>query len=128
MDKSQSIARLAGPVFCVIALGVLANLNVYREVAAQFIATPYLIYLTGVLVLTAGLAILNAHPHWTRDWRSLVTLVGWLLTIGGVWRVFAPNLVHFVGLAALANTGFLVGAGIVFLLLGGFLTYKGYTA
>jgi hypothetical protein len=73
-----------------------------------------------------GLAILNAHPRWTPDWRSAVTTVGWVFTVAGVWRLIAPQFVPFVGGAILSNNNFFVGAGAVLVTLGGFITYKGY--
>jgi hypothetical protein len=37
-----------------------------------------------VTVFAAGLAIARAHNLWTRDWRVLVALVGWLGMLAGV--------------------------------------------
>jgi hypothetical protein len=126
MQTSLTIARLIGPVFAAIGIGMLANNQTYNLIGQQFLANYAIIYLSGIMVLTVGLAILNAHNIWTRDWRSAVTAVGWILTVAGVWRIIAPKFVPFVGSAVIANSGFFVGAGIVLLALGGFLTFKGY--
>jgi hypothetical protein len=128
MERSQAIARLTGPVFCAIGIGLLANNAVYRQMAGQFLAGYPFIYFSGILALVGGLAILNAHNDWTRDWRSLITLLGWIMTMVGVYRIIAPQFVNFVGTAVIAHSGFLYGAGIVLLALGGFLTFKGYAA
>jgi hypothetical protein len=128
MQKSQQIARLIGPVLCTIGIAMLVNPDAYRHIAEQFLATSAFIYISGVLLLTAGLAILNAHPLWTADWRSLITLAGWIGTVAGVWRILAPNYVPFVGAAIIAHPHFFLGAGIVLLALGGFLTFKGYVS
>jgi hypothetical protein len=128
MHPSHTIARLAGPVFCVVGLGLLANQGVYREMAGQFLSGYPFIYFSGILALVAGLAILNAHHAWTRDWRSIITILGWLMTFGGTFRVFAPQFVHYIGISFLAHTYFLTGAGIFVLALGGFITFKGYAA
>ena len=128
MQKSQQIARLIGPVLCTIGIAILVNPETYRHIAEQFLATPAFIYVTGVLLLTAGLAILNVHPLWTPDWRSLVTLAGWISTVAGVWRILAPNFVPFVGAAIIAHPNFFVGLGIVLVTLGGFLSFKGYVS
>ncbi|HET7381034.1 MAG TPA: hypothetical protein VFJ59_00380 [Pseudolabrys sp.] len=75
MHQSLTIARLVGPVLSAIGIGMLANQVTYREMAAQFLGgLPFSFF--GVLMLVAGLAILNAHPAWTRDWRSTVTAIG----------------------------------------------------
>ena len=126
MQKSQAIARLIGPVLCAVGLGMLTNGATYRVMAGQFLATYPFIYFSGILILVSGLFILNNHNVWTPDWRSVITVLGWLMCIGGVFRILAPQLVVFLGTAVLAHSGFFVGAGIVLLALGGFLTFKGY--
>jgi hypothetical protein len=128
MQTSQFIARLTGPVFCAIGIGLLSNQTTYREMAGQFLAGYPFIYFSGILALVGGLAILNAHHDWTRDWRSLITLMGWTMSIVGVYRIIAPQFVNFIGTGVVAHSGFFTGAGIVMLALGSFLTFKGYAA
>lgn len=126
MQTSQVIARLLGPLLATIGVGMLTNTETYRVIGQQFLTTYAIIYLSGVMVLCFGLAILNAHPQWTPDWRSVITLVGWIFTAAGVWRIIAPQFVPFVGGAILSHAGFFTGAGVVLLALGGFITFKGY--
>jgi hypothetical protein len=128
MQKAYAIARLAGPVFSVIGIGMLASGAAYREMARQFVAGYPFIYFSGVLLLLAGLTILNAHHAWTRDWRSGVTLLGWVFTGVGAFRLIAPNFVAFVGGALMTSNGFFTAAGIVFLAIGSFFTFKGYVS
>jgi hypothetical protein len=123
-----TIARLVGPLFATIGVGILTNSETYRVIAQQYIANPVFIYFSGIAALAAGLAILNAHNAWTPDWRSAVTFIGWLLTVVGVWRIIAPQFIPFVAGAVTANTHFFVAFGVLMLTLGGFVTYKGYAA
>lgn len=126
MQASQTIARLAGPTLSAIGAGLLINNAAYRETALQFLASPPLIYFSGILLLMSGLTILNIHPKWTRDWRSVVTALGWVLTVIGGFRVVAPKAVIFLGIASYSSA--LIGAGILTLALGAFLSVKGYLA
>jgi hypothetical protein len=128
MEPALTIARLIGPVLAIIGIGMLTNGVVYREMAGQFLTLYPFIYLSGVLGLLAGLTILNKHNAWTRDWRSLVTAIGWIVTCIGTFRILAPQFVTFVVGGIITHSGFFVGAGIVLLALGGFLTFKSYTA
>ena len=128
MEPALTIARLLGPVLSVIGISMLINASAYRVMAGQFLATSPLIYFSGILALLAGLAMLNAHHRWTRDWRSFITALGWLFTSAGMFRILAPQFVTFVGKAIVAHGGFFIGAGIVLLALGGFITFKGYVA
>ena len=127
MMPSLFIARLIGPVFAVIGIGMLTNNAAYRVIGELFLGNFAIIYVSGILVLTAGLTILNLHNQWTRDWRSVITAIGWIFCTAGVWRIIAPQLVPFVGTAILTSSGFFTGAGIVLLALGSFIAFKGYT-
>ncbi len=125
---SLTIARLAGPVLATVGIGMLVNGDVYRELAGQFLTAYPFVYFSGVLALVAGLAILNAHPGWTADWRSTITALGWVFTGIGMFRIISPQFPAFVAGALVAHNGFFFGAGIVLLALGGFVTFKGYVA
>jgi hypothetical protein len=128
MERSHAIARLVGPVLAAIGIGMLTNQAGYREMAGQFLAGLPFIYFSGILALVGGLAILNAHNAWTRDWRSVITALGWMMTFGGVFRIVAPKFVAYLGTGLIAHEYFFLGAGVVLLALGGFITFKGYAA
>jgi hypothetical protein len=128
MNSSHNIARLTGPLMCAIGVGMLANAHTYRLMAGQFVDTYPLIYFSGILALLAGLAILNMHNAWTPDWRSLITLLGWVLFAVGTFRVIGPQYTSFIAGAIIAHSDFIPGAGVVLLALGGFITFKGYSA
>ena len=95
MPQPILIARLMGPVLAAIGIGMLANGAVYRRMAEQFFAAYPFVYLSGILALLAGLAILNSYHQWTPDWRSLITAVGWLITGVGTFRIIAPQFPAF---------------------------------
>lgn len=128
MHQSLTIARLVGPVLSAIGIGMLVNQDVYGQMAGQFLAGYPFIYFSGILALVAGLYILNVHNVWTRDWRSVITAIGWFITCVGVFRLLAPQFTVFIAGTIVATSGFFIGAGTVLLALGGFITFKGYVA
>src|SRR5262249_61286516 len=84
---SVFLARLLGPVCVAIAIGVLVNGAAYRALAQEFLDSTALIYVTGLLAMTAGVAILLNHNAWVADWRFLITLFGWLAALDGAPRI-----------------------------------------
>jgi hypothetical protein len=52
---------------------------------------PPVVYLSGVLLFVAGLAIARSHNLWQRDWTLLITLCGWFLLALGLFRMFAAS-------------------------------------
>jgi hypothetical protein len=115
-----------GPVLAVIGCGLLFNAEFYRSMATEFAATHSLIYIYGLLSLSAGLAVLLVHPIWTKDWRVVITIVGWLIVVAGAVRVIAPRFASYLTTIVFDNDAVLMPVAATFLAVGLFLSAKGY--
>src|SRR6202158_4537928 len=107
MSTSVFIARLIGPVMLVIGLAVLTNQAACREMAEEFLASRALIFLSGLLIMPVGLAIVLTHNIWAADGRVMITLFGWANAIGGALRLVAPAYVTQTGRAMLKRPYFI---------------------
>ncbi len=126
MPTSVFLAKLIGPVALAMGIALVANAAVFRAMAEQFLASTALMFLSGLLTMTAGLAIVLTHNVWTADWRAVITILGWLMTLGGAVRLIAPQQVMGLGRRMMAHPfGLKVSAGI-YLIVGALLTYFGY--
>jgi hypothetical protein len=126
MDRSLFLARLIGPTFVAIALGILINLGMYESMIVEALHTGILFYLSGLLSLLAGLAIVNLHNTWCTDWRVIVTVLGWLMTIGGIIRIVAPQIAVTIGSNIYGGRANTIVAALIIGTLGAFLSFKGY--
>lgn len=127
MTSSKMIAGLIGPTLAAIAVAMLLNIRAFPAMVEQVARDPALIFLSGVLLFVAGLAILRAHNIWTGGWPVLVTLLGAFAVLSGLGRMFFP-----IRLAAIAgemgqSRGLIAGSAVVLLLIGGFLSFKAYS-
>ena len=126
MPAAKVIARLIGPVFVVIGVGILLNAAFYAELVAEAVQVPALVYIYGLMMLVAGLATLNAYRAWTRDWRVIITVLGWLSVIGGVIRIVLPQLVTRLATATIGTPLVLIIAAAIVFVVGGYLSFEGY--
>src|SRR5947207_1558683 len=126
LPRSVFLARLIGPVLVVVGIGVLANSTAYRALGQEFVRNPALIYLSGIMTLSAGLAIVLAHNDWTADWRLAITLLGWLAVVGGAMRILAPQLTESVDGWFLARPATLAVGALIWLAVGALLSFCGY--
>jgi len=106
---------------------MLINAGHFPEMAKQIGNDPGLIFVSGILLLVAGLAIVRVHNFWSGGWRIVVTVLGWLAVISGLLRMFLP----FWAAGIASNLGqssapVIIGA-LLPLLVGGFLTYKAFS-
>ncbi len=120
MVDSKRIAGIVGPVLVAIILteNPFVNPHLYDD------QIPPVVYLSGVLLLVAGLFTIRAHNRWSGGWPILITLLGWLAAGLGLVRMAFPNAYIATdtthGGAVLAIEAALLASGI-------FLTFKGYT-
>jgi hypothetical protein len=120
------IARLAGPILVTIGIGVLLNLQHYIALIGEAVRSPMQIYVAGLLALAGGLAILNAYRAWTADWRVVVTVLGWLMVIGGLFRIVLPRLTAGLATAIYSGSVAMTVVGVIVLIVGGYLSFEGY--
>jgi hypothetical protein len=123
---SEWIARFLGPVFIVAAIPMIVTPHRIGALNESFLGNRALVYVTGLLVLVAGLAIVNTHNLWVADWRLIITLFGWALTLGGAARVILPEPVKRVGDRMSGTPSITRIVGVLWAALGVLLAFKGY--
>src|SRR5262245_45671855 len=126
MANSIFLARLIGPVMLAVAIGIFVNAGVFRGLADEALRSRALIFLSGLLLMTAGLAIVLTHKIWVANWPVLITILGWLATIGGAARIICPQGTEGLGRRLLQHNMGLPIAGGVWLALGAILCFFGY--
>jgi uncharacterized membrane protein HdeD (DUF308 family) len=110
------MAGLIGPTLVALGASEAKNYRIWETDSAP------LVYLNGLLLFVAGLSIVRVHNRWS-SWPVVVTLVGWVAILLGLFRMFAPEAQRAARSApATITTASLVGA------VGLFLTFKaGYS-
>ena len=130
MATSRYIARLIGPVLLIMGIGMAVGMlnegEAYSGLMKEFIGSRALIFVTGVLILTAGLAIVNAHNVWEADWRVIVTVLGWLAIIRGIINLVFPATAQTLGDRMVASEAGLVAGAAITIVLGAILCIVGY--
>jgi hypothetical protein len=127
MTTSKMIAGLIGPTLIAIAAGMLLNLGSFPALAEQISRDPGLIFVSGILLFVAGLAILRAHNIWAGGWPVLVTVLGWLAILGGLLRMLFPTRLAAIAAAVGGSAGGIIVGAVVLLVVGAFLSFKGYS-
>jgi hypothetical protein len=114
MINSRQLAQIIGPTLCVMTLSEMINLSIWES------NIPSVTYLNGVLLFVGGIAIIRVHNFWVRSWIILITLIGWLTIILGLFRMFFPT-------ANQAGENFFTYLLLISLfIIGLFLVFKGF--
>ena len=122
------LSRLLGLYCLIMACAMLARREFTLEAVGALLHDPPLLYVLGVLLLFAGLAVVLVHNVWSGGALPvIVTVSGWLTLLKGV---------VFVGLAPVSPTDFYLLElryeqlyyfyAVLCLALGAYLTYEGF--
>jgi len=126
MDTSILLAKIIGPLFLVVGVGIFINLEHYRRLVADFGASSLSIYMAGTTALVLGLLIVSFHNVWEWRWPVIITVMGWATLLKGAVRILLPKLVADRSERYARNTNIVMTSAIVVLVIGGVLTYFGY--
>lgn len=120
MANSRQIAGLVGPTLVVMLLAEfpLVQPHLYDS------QIPPVVYLSGVLMFIAGLAVVRVHNLWVRNWAVLVTMTGWFFLFLGLLRMFAASQYHQAA-AGTGSTVFMLLEGVL-MVIALIITYQGY--
>jgi hypothetical protein len=118
--NSRKIAGLVGPTLIVMLISEfpLVQPHLYDS------QTPLMVYMSGILMFVAGLAIVREHNLWVRNWTILVTMTGWFFLLLGLIRMFAASL-YLQSSTNTSATVFVVLEGLL-LVLGFVMTFNAF--
>lgn len=126
MQTSIFLAQLVGPVLAMMGLFVVMHPTRVEAMGREVLESPTLLFLTGLLALVPGLAVVLTHNVWKADWRAIVTVLGWIMIVAGSARIFLPGLMLKLGDNMLRQRALINVPGVLMLVLGGYLIWIGY--
>lgn len=91
METSTMIAKIIAVVYLSAAMGGFFSRDYYRRVADDMYKNAALTYAMGFMTVVLGFLIVHIHNLWVRDWRVLITVVGWAALIKGVAIIAVPQ-------------------------------------
>jgi hypothetical protein len=126
MQTSVFLAKLLGPFFLAAGAGLLFNGMAFRGIADEFLRSPALVFLAGLIVMPAGLAIVLTHNVWALNWPVLITILGWLALLGGMLRLTMPQRATSIGRTLYRHPTFANVSAALWLAAGAYLCFFGY--
>lgn len=125
-QRTQTLARIVGPYFLIMATALLVRHATLPAILSGFMQDQALLLATAIFTLMVGLVMVAAHHHWNGVTAGLVSFVGLSATLKGAWLMIAPQLGADLTTRVLVTTPLLVGGAVVVLATGLWLTAKGW--
>jgi len=121
------LCRFIGLFALIVGLSSLIRGGDLATNMRLIVADRPLLFVIGVIALSAGLAMVLLHNVWSGGAATIIiTVIGWLSTLRGVFILLTPvdleaRLLSGINLGALASF-----YTVVFIVLGLYLTYAGF--
>lgn len=125
MELSMFLAKLLGLYMLIIAAELLLRRRELQAAFKDFGSSKGLIVFSGTISLLMGLAITIGHPVYEMTFEGLITFLGYLLILRGVWRITFPTHVQ-KKFAHCLHKGYWV-IFLVLLIVGLYLTNAGFS-
>lgn len=120
------LARVVGPFLVIIPGTAVARANDMRTLLTEFGATPLWSWVAGAFILLAGLVAIALHQYWRGAAAIIVSVVGWIVALKGLFLVAFPGTYLSFAESAVGAAGWWRAGFVVFVLLGLYLTYVGW--
>ena len=126
--RTLFLSRLIGLYCILIALSMMTRRQATVETVTALLQNPSMMLIVGIITLAAGLAVVLAHNIWSGGAPAVVvTLVGWITLIKGLFFLFLPPEMEtrlFLQQLHYRQLFYLYTA--ISLVLGVYLTYGGF--
>ncbi len=91
MCLSPFFATVIGFYLFLVSLAIIVHPHRSRKDIAEFLSDHPLLCLSGGLSVLLGLILVISHNIWVLQWPIAITLIGWLLLLQGICRLFCPD-------------------------------------
>jgi hypothetical protein len=124
--RTRSFARVLGPFLTIVAVTVVLHASNWRGMVDEFTASALWPWVTGALVLLGGIAIVAFHQVWRGAAAIIVSALGWLLVVRGVFLLAFPAALKALADRSLDAVGLWTSVCAVMAGIGLYLTYVGW--
>lgn len=126
MELSVLLAQLLGIYLLIAGVAVLVRRKELSKLTNQFVHDEAHLLVYGAVAVIIGLLLVLSHNVWEEGlWRTVITLVGWVILLKGGTAMLFPSLFKKVA-KSLSNTGWYTFGGAVALVVGAYLVYQGF--
>jgi hypothetical protein len=120
------LAKLLGLYFFIVGLAVLFKTENFQKSIREIGGSDAIMTLISIMPLAVGLSIVLGHNVWLMHWSVLITIIGWIMLIAGVMRLFFHKKVMQMMLKKAEQKYFLMTMGVILTIVGAVLTYLGF--
>ncbi len=128
LEVTAYVAQLLGVYLALSGVLMIVREQAMIVLVPKFVDSPPFLYFLGSLRVLVGLAIVLAHAMWIGTLGTVIYLIGWLTLLRGIAMMLLPVETESEILAIFSRGNAWYTTAMVAIVLGGWLTYAGFTA
>jgi hypothetical protein len=125
-NRTRTFARVMGPYLAIIAATAALRPTDMRAMLSRFEADPLWSWITGAFILLFGLMVIALHPYWRGAAAIIVSALGWLVAVKGLFLVAGPQTYFSMANSAVEAMSWWRSGAVVEVMIGLYLTYVGW--
>jgi hypothetical protein len=124
--RTRMFARVLGPFLFISCVTAVVRASDMRTIVTDFGANPVWPWVAGAFILVGGLIIVALHQCWRGAAAIVVSLMGWLLVLRGLFVLSFPRAFMSLANSVLDASALWRTVCVCFALIGLYLTYVGW--
>lgn len=89
--RTRMFARVLGPYLVIVTATALLRASHMKTLAAEFGENSVWLWVTGAFVLLSGLIVIALHQYWRGAAAIIVSVLGWLTALKGLFLLSIPQ-------------------------------------
>ncbi len=92
MGLSAFIAKIFALIYIAAGIAVLIGNLDFEKIINDLKQSASLTYFAGCVGIIVGTALVQHHNLWINHWSVIITVIGWIMLIGGLVTVIIPDV------------------------------------
>lgn len=126
MEDSFFLGKILGWYLIIISIFVLFRQNLVKSIVRDILAQRAFMFVIALITLIMGLLLVIIHHQWVMAWPVVITVLAWLIVLGGLLRLFFPDTAIKMGHVFLNHYSYFLIAALIDGVLGIYLLYNVY--
>ncbi|MBA3813841.1 MAG: hypothetical protein H0X26_05040 [Alphaproteobacteria bacterium] len=126
MENSIFLAKALGIYLIFISMTFVLCEKRLKDLILDMTKNSALMLVAGFMGLIVGILLVVSHNHWVKDWRVIITVVGWMALLKGMSLILFPDLIVKMSKQWINNKFAYYTTFLLSFLIGVILIYFGY--
>ncbi len=120
------LATVIGWYMVAFSLLILFKRQHVTSVMADIMAHRGQFFILAIITFISGLLVVVSHNLWVSDWPVSITIFGWVVLVGGLFRLFCSELALKIGQSFINEPMKVYTVAVALLIFGVYLLYHVY--